>query len=157
MRLIRNGGALLAVLFVSACEYGPEHLDALYFQRDTFQQRADEWAAIIGNIEDKNNLEPRDEPRNLRVQPGDSVAVGDGAVAGAAAEGGDADDNEMRQQLGRLQDRLQFLEEKLKVFEDKWFWQLSKKEQVAWMKHRDVIEVEKARTGLDTGIGLGRE
>jgi hypothetical protein len=157
MRCIRSSGALLAIFFVSACEYGPEHLDALYHQRDTFQQRADEWAANIRAIETQHNLPARGESRNLQVRPGDSVAVGNAAVEAPAVNDSSAEDSGVQQQLGRMQDQLQFLEEKLKGFENDLFRELSKQEQVAWLKHKDQIALERARMGLDTGSGLQRE
>jgi outer membrane PBP1 activator LpoA protein len=50
----------LAAVFLAGCEYGPEHLDALYFQRDHFQR-------LIDGVEARNELASRDKPKREAV------------------------------------------------------------------------------------------
>ena len=56
MRVFAGAAAVLVLFLAAGCEYGPEHLDAFYRERDR-------WQALIDGVEARHHLPSRDTAR----------------------------------------------------------------------------------------------
>jgi hypothetical protein len=122
--------------FFAGCEYGPEHLDALYQARNHFQTQID-------MVEKKYRLKSRDPVKDDREQEGKleqcRLALQDREKQCQVEKASLAKEVD-----SLVKERDLFLQE-LTSFDDDWFKGLPPELQVKWRIHRDLLLLDPQR------------